>query len=338
MSAGSARGDEPAAFGVDVGGTKLHGVAVAADGRVIVETRAATPPVGRQPARPGIAIADAVVGIVEELQAALVGGGARPPIGIGVPGMLDRHGVLVFSPNLPSAVGADFAGLLADRVSGAPPVLENDANCAALAEHALGAARGFDDVVVVTLGTGIGGGLVVGGRPLLGAQGFAGEIGHMVVDPSGPLCPCGRRGCWERFASGAGLANLAREAAIGGRLPEVVSLAGGDPEAVRGEHVTGAALAGDVDALGVLRELAWWVAFGLANLAAVLDPQRFVIGGGLAVGAGECLLGPARVAFDQLVEGGSLRAPVDIVMAELGERSGAVGAALAARRQAVKDR
>ena len=284
---------------------------------------------GDRRAAPGAAIADAVTAIVGELTAAT--GEGAVPIGVGVPGMLDRRGVLVFSPNLPSALGADFAQLFAERLPD-PPVLENDANCAALAEHTLGAARGFDDVVVVTLGTGIGGGLVSGGRPVLGAQGFAGEIGHMVVDPSGPLCPCGRRGCWERYASGAGLARLAREAAIGGRLPEVVVLAGGDPETVRGEHVSTAALAGDADALAVMRELGWWVAFGLANLAAVLDPQRFVIGGGLAAGAGEYLLDPTRAAFAELVEGGSSRAPIDIVAAELGERSGAVGAALAATR------
>ncbi len=333
MSAGPAQGSGPAALGIDVGGTKLHGVAVDGGGRVVAETRAATPVAVRAPGAPGTAIADAVVAVVDDLRAA-DGAGSALPIGVGGPGMLDRRGVLVFSPNLPSALGADFAQLFADRLVGTAPVLENDANCAALAEHTLGAARGFDDVVVVTLGTGIGGGLVSGGRPVLGAGGFAGEIGHMVVEPSGPLCPCGRRGCWERYASGAGLARLAREAAIGGRLPEVVVLAGGDPETVRGEHVSTAALAGDADALAVMRELGWWVAFGLANLAAVLDPQRFVIGGGLAAGAGEYLLEPTRAAFAELVEGGSSRGPIDIVAAELGERSGAVGAALAAQRAA----
>jgi len=329
VSAGAALDDQPAAVGVDVGGTKLHGLALSAGGRVIAETRAATPVTARPPTTPGAAIADAVVAIVDGLGLAV--DGTDVPIGVGVPGMLDRHGVLVCSPNLPGAVGADFPSLLAERLSTGSFVVENDANCAALAEHTLGAARGLDDVVVITLGTGIGGGLVVGGRPMLGAQGFAGEVGHMVVDPSGPLCPCGRRGCWERYASGAGLARLAREAAIGGQLPEVVALAGGDPEAVRGEHVSSAALGGDLDALHVMRELGWWVAFGLANLAAVLDPQRFVIGGGLAAGAGEYLLEPTRVAFDELVEGGTSRPRIDIVAAELGERAGAVGAALVAQ-------
>ena len=169
-------------------------------------------------------------------------------------------------------------------------VVENDANCAAVAEHPLRARPEVPTTrVLVTLGTGIGGGLVVGGRVARRSHGFAGEIGHMVVDPTGPPCPCGQRGCWERYASGGGLGRLAREAADAGRLPDVVGSAGGDPETVRGEDVTGPPLGGDPGALAVLEELGWWVALGLANLAAVLDPDRIVLGGGL-VGAGELLL------------------------------------------------
>ena len=122
---------------------------------------------------------------------------------------------------------------------------DNDANCAAWGEWVAGAARGVDDVMLVTLGTGIGGGIILGGRLYRGANGFAGEIGHMVVDPHGPPCPCGQRGCWERFASGSGLGWLAREAAHAGQAARVVELAGGDPESVRGEHVTQAAAEGD---------------------------------------------------------------------------------------------
>ncbi len=149
---------------------------------------------------------------------------------------------------------------------------------------------------MVTLGTGIGGGAVVGGRLMLGAHGFAGEIGHMVLDPHGPPCPCGKRGCWERFASGTGLGRLAREAAQAGRLDEVVRLAGGDPEAVRGEHVTAAALAGDPGALEVMDTFAWWLALGLANLANALDPSVIVLGGGV-IAAHAAVMGPVRRAF-----------------------------------------
>ncbi len=210
-------------------------------------------------------------------------------------------------------------------------LIENDANFAVLAEHRLGAARGYGDVVMVTLGTGIGGGIVIGGRVQVGSAGFAGEIGHMVVDPAGPACPCGRRGCWERFASGAGLGVLAREAALAGRLGEVVRLAGGDPESVRGEDVSAAAAAGDPAARRVIEEVGWWIGFGLANLAGVLDPECFVLGGGV-VQAGDLLVESARATFAELVEGADRRPLAAVVPAAFGERAGAVGAALAARQ------
>ncbi len=152
---------------------------------------------------------------------------------------------------------------------------------------------------MITLGTGIGAGIISGGEVLRGANGYAGEAGHMVVDPSGPLCSCGRRGCWERYASGSGLARLAREAATAGRLGAVMALARGDAESVRGEHVTEAAAAGDPGALEVMAELGWWIALGLANLTALLDPSVVVIGGGL-VEAGELLLGPTRAAYSEI--------------------------------------
>jgi glucokinase len=209
-------------------------------------------------------------------------------------------------------------------------LIENDANFAVLAEHRLGAASSFDHVVLVTLGTGIGGGIVIDGKVQVGAAGFAGEIGHMVVDPAGPACPCGRRGCWERFASGAGLGMLARQAAMAGRLDAVVHLAGGDPESVRGEDVSAAADAGDPAAQHVIREVGGWVGFGLANLACVTDPECFVLGGGL-VHAGDLLFESARSAFAEQVEGGRRRPEIAIVPAAFGERAGAVGAALGAR-------
>ena len=233
-------------------------------------------------------------------------------------------------PTCPQAQGVDWNELIGDQLPGRTVLIENDANFAVLAEHRLGAARGHDHVVMVTLGTGIGGGLVIDGRVQVGAAGFAGEIGHMVVDPAGPPCPCGRRGCWERFASGAGLGVLAREAALAGRLGEVVRLAGGDPESVRGEDVSAAAAAGDPAAQQVIREVGWWIGFGLANLAAVLDPECFVLGGGV-VQAGDLLIESARAAFAELVEGGDRRPAVVIAPAAFGERAGAVGGALAVR-------
>jgi glucokinase len=245
--------------------------------------------------------------------------------------MVDRQGRLCFAPNLPQAHGVDWTALIGDRLPGRAVVIENDANLAVLAEHRLGAARGFRHVVMVTLGTGIGGGVVVDDRVQVGAAGFAGEIGHMVVDPNGPPCPCGRSGCWERFASGAGLGVRAREAALAGRLGEVVRVAGGDPESVRGEDVSAAAAAGDPAARRVIEEVGWWIGFGLANLACVVDPECFVLGGGV-VAAGSLLIDSARAAFEDLVEGRERRPLAVVVPAAFGERAGAIGAALAARQ------
>ncbi len=349
-------------YGVDVGGTKILGVAIDPDGSVLAERRVPTPHQAAATAargqagtaqdgeggaapyeqHPGDAVADAIAGLLEELHddvVARAGAETAPlaeiPIGIGIAGLVDTAGDLRFSPNLAAASGANIGELVtarlgdAERPVASPLRARNDANCTALAELLLGAARGMRYGLVVTLGTGIGGALIIGGRVHVGARGFAGEIGHMVVDPNGPPCPCGNRGCWERYASGSGLTRLAREAAIAGTLHEAVRLAGGDPERVTGEHVTAAAAEGDPDALRVLGELGWWIGLGLANLVAVLDPEGIVVGGGLGH-AGEMLLGPARRSLAALVEGGAARGPVPVVEAALGEQAGAVGAALAA--------
>jgi glucokinase len=326
------------AFGVDIGGTKVLGVALGSSDRIVAEARVATPKGSASPewgpGRDGREVAKAVAEVIAQLDAAVGTSSSPPPdapaVGVGAPGMLDRSGRLRFSPNLPQAHGLDWNALIGEQVPGRQVLIENDANFAALAEHRLGAAQGYSHVLMVTLGTGIGGGLIVDDRVQVGAHGFAGEIGHMVVDPAGPPCPCGRRGCWERFASGGGLGILAREAALAGTLPGVVAASGGDAENVRGEDVTAAAERGDPDARRVIEQVGWWVGFGLANLACVLDPECIVLGGGL-VGAGELLLSATRRAFAELVEGGSTRPEVAIVAASFGERAGAVGAALAAR-------
>jgi glucokinase len=323
------------AYGVDIGGTKVLGVALDASDELVAEARVPTPPSTDTGSAAGH-VADAVAEVVGRLDAEASGSGSfadagsGTPVGVGVPGMVDRQGHLVFAPNLPQAQGLEWPSLLEDRMGGRAIVVENDANLAVLAEHELGAARGFRHVVMVTLGTGIGGGIVVDGSIQVGSSGFAGEIGHMVVDPSGPPCPCGRRGCWERYASGAGLGIRAREAAMAGRLHDVVQRSGGDPESVRGEDVSAAAAAGDPEARQVIEEVGWWVGFGLANLAGVLDPECFVLGGGL-VGAGDLLVNSARRAYEDLVEGGSRRPVPRVVAAAFGERAGAVGAALSAR-------
>jgi glucokinase len=308
-------------IGVDVGGTKV--LALAAD-------RGRPEYVGPQARRPtprgAEAVADAIAAVVEEVRDAT--GEPLAGVGLGVPGLVDRSGRLRVGPNLPDVLDYPFADVLGERL-GVPVAVDNDATCAAWAERERGAARGAADAVLVTLGTGIGAGVIAGGQLQRGANGFAGEPGHMVVDPNGPWCPCGRRGCWERFASGSGLGRLARDAAHAGRAARVVELAGGDPESVRGEHVTAAAKEGDEEALTVLGDFAWWVALGIANLVNLLDPSVVVVGGGL-VSAGDVLLDPVRAAYHDLVLADQSRPPCAIVRAELGELAGAIGAALIA--------
>lgn len=308
-------------IGVDIGGSKVLGVRLSPRGEVEASDKLPTP-----------TDADALVETVLAVSARVVGAAddhMSLPLGVGLPGMVDRTGVAHFCPHLHSLDGVDVRRRLAlRRAAGATTVVFNDATAACWAEYRMGAARGSQDALMVTLGTGIGGGAVSNGRLLEGAHGFAGEIGHMVIDPHGPPCPCGKRGCWERFASGNGLGRLAREAALAGKLAEVVELAGGDPEAVRGEHVTAAAMAGDDEALEVMNEFAWWLALGLANLANALDPSVIVLGGGL-IEAQRVVMGPVRRAFAELAEAPGARA-VEVLPAQLGERAGAVGAAILA--------
>ena len=310
-----------ATVGVDIGGTKILGVVLEADAEApLVEERVPTP-------RGDDALIESVATVVEGLRSHL----PTVPItavGVGAPGLVDRGGVLRMGPNLPDVFELDVAGRLSPRL-GLPVAVDNDATCAAWAEHERGACRNAGDAVVITLGTGIGAGLIADGRLVRGANGMAGEPGHMIVDPDGPPCPCGRRGCWERYASGSGLARLAREAAIAGRARTLVARAGGDPEAVRGEHVTAAAREGEPEALAVVEHFGWWVALGLANLVNVLDPAVVVIGGGL-VAEGELLLEPTRRAFRGHVLASDHRPEVAIRAAALGEQAGAFGAALIA--------
>jgi glucokinase len=308
----------PIVVGVDVGGTKLLAVRLDPDGTVVSDTAIAVPLAGSA--------------VVEEVAAAarrLAGPSERGAIGVGVPGLVDGTGTVRFAPNLQGLVGTPVTEALGAALPGWKVWVGNDATAAGWGEHVLGAARHADEVLMVTLGTGIGGALISGGRLIEGCNRYAGEFGHMVVDPHGPRCPCGKQGCWERFASGSGLGALGRELAVAGEAPRLVALAGGAPEAVRGEHVTAAAAEGDPPALEILDRFGWWVALGLANLANAFDPKLIVVGGGL-ISAGDLLIQPTRRAFAALVEAPFARAQVDIELAVLGAEAGAIGAGLLA--------
>ncbi|HTN81877.1 MAG TPA: ROK family protein [Acidimicrobiales bacterium] len=309
----------PLIAGIDIGGTKCLGLCLAPDGSVLVEERLPTP-------RGAASLTDTVARLVETLCS---NAGAKiGAVGVGAPGLVDRNGVLRAAPNLTGITEMPIRDMLTDRL-GVRVTVDNDATCATEAEWRLGAAAGSSDALLITLGTGIGGGVVSGGALQRGANGFMSEPGHMVIDPNGPPCVCGRRGCWERYASGSGLARLARDAALGGRAQGVVDAAGGDPEAVRGEHVTAAARAGDAGAYAILDDFAWWLALGLANLTNLFDPEVIVLGGGL-VEESDLLLGPIIRMYGDLLYAAGHRPRPKLVPAVLGEHAGAMGAALIA--------
>lgn len=308
-----------ATFGVDLGGTNTRVALVDPDGTVVEEHTG-----------PTAATLDGIVASIADTARALRH--LRPDaaaLGVGAAGMVDRDGTIHYSPNVPAFLRAPVRARLADAFD-LPVVVDNDANVAALAELVHGAGRGCDDFLLVTLGTGVGGGVVVNGRVLRGAHGFAAEIGHFQVDPHGPRCACGEIGHWEALASGTALGALGRAAAGRGEAPSVLALAGGDAAAVQGTHVGEAARRGEPDAVALVAEYAHQVAVGLVGLVNVFDPEKVLVSGGL-VELGDVLLGPLGAAFHGRIEGAPYRPDVPVVVAELGGRAGVVGAAALAR-------
>lgn len=306
-------------IGLDLGGTKLLGVAVDGTGRVVADTL-----------RPSGAGADEVVaalsGAVKELSAAAPGAEA---MGLGVAGLVDFDGSVRYAPNIDGIDGAPVRILL-EEAAGLPVAVDNDANVAALGEVRHGAARGHSEVLILTFGTGIGGGIVTGGRILRGGHGLAAEVGHFTVDPAGPGCACGGRGHWEALASGTALGRLGQEWAGRGDAPGLVRRAGGDPAAVTGRHVGESAAAGEQDGLAILDTYSRYVAVGLGGLVNILDPELVVVSGGL-VTLGDLLLDRVRAELPAHIEAPHRRPVPPVVAAELGDRAGAIGAAVLAR-------
>ncbi len=246
-------------------------------------------------------------------------------VGVGAAGMVDTaEGVLRFAPNLAwrnLAIAARMREAL-----GLPCQVDNDGSMAAYGEYRFGAGRGYRHLLLVTVGTGIGGGIVSDGRLFRGANGFAAEIGHIIVEPGGPLCGCGNRGCWEQVAAGKAIDRMGREEAREQEHSILRRLAGGDLDNVTGRLVTDAALQGDDVARHILAEVGRRLGEGIAGIVNILDPQIVVVGGG-AIVAGELLLEPARAASRDAVEGLEYRPRVPIVAAQLANDAGAVGAA-----------
>lgn len=311
--------------GVDVGGTKVYAAVVSIDGRVLQSVRTETP--GRRE-DPQI-LEDTVVRAVEEVSA----GSPVAGVGLAAAGFVDAERESVrFAPHLPWR-GEPVRRLLQDRL-GVPVALDNDANCAALAESAYGAGRGAELMLMVTLGTGIGGAIVWNGRLLRGHHGMAGEFGHMQVVPDGRECPCGRSGCWEQYCSGTALVRFGRSRLQ--QSPVLMTTAGNDPAQLSGPALTQAARNADPIALAAFGEMAHWLGVGTANLVAALDPDVLVVGGGLAA-VGDLLLAPARETFERMLVGAGHREPARLVVAALGPEAGAVGAARLVQEQVGQD-
>jgi glucokinase len=309
----------PPTIGVDLGGTHLRVGVVDGHGTVGEHTRVPTP-----------STLDAII-------AAIAAGVDRVgrtrtdaiAVGVGAAGMVDLEGVIHYAPNIPAFIEAPVRRRV-EEATGRPVVVDNDANVAARAELVHGAAKGIDDFLLVTLGTGVGGGVVVDGEVLRGAHGFGAEIGHFQVDPNGPMCACGGRGHWEAIASGPALGRLARERASAGKAPSLLARAGGDAEAVTSMTVGAAARAGEPDAVAIIREYAANVAIGLVGLANIFDPQVILVSGGL-VELGSVLVDPMREWFAGRIEGARYRDPIVIEPAAFGEDAGVVGAGVTAR-------
>lgn len=296
----------PQAIGVDVGGTKAAAVRVGADGHVLAHAVVDTP-ADDVPALLAAMLEVATTVHTPEVSA----------VGVGAAGLVEAGtGRVRYAPNI-AWREVDLREALVGL--GVPVVVDNDCTTATVGEQLAGAGRGVDAFLYVGVGTGIGGGIVHGGALVRGAHGFAGEIGHMIVEPDGPRCGCGSLGCWETVASGSALSRLGIE-----RLGASAD----------GPAVVVAARAGNAVARSVLDDVGRRLGEGIAGLVNVLDPELVIVGGGAAAGAGDLLLGPARVACAAAIEGAGHRPDVPVVAAMLGADAAAIGAGLFALAEA----
>ena len=312
--------------GVDIGGTKIAAGLVDEQGRVLAHERAVSP--ATQPAE----IVRTIGELVRRLTDPLGDDQVVEAVGASAAGFVDKQrATLVFAPNL--AWRDEPLKSHLEKELGLPVVVENDANAAAWGEFTFGAGADIDNLLLLTLGTGVGGGIVLDGELVRGGFGMAAEVGHITLVPDGVRCGCGNLGCLESYASGSALVRMTREAAAASTGPAagLVERAGGDPQEIDGPMITEAARAGDPFALERLEELGEWVGRGIATLTAVLDPNVVVIGGGVAE-AGDLLLDPVRDSFARHVTARGHRPMLEVRRAQL-SNAGMVGVADLARRR-----
>lgn len=307
--------------GVDIGGTKVAVGVVDEAGQVLARVRR---PIATND--PSTTLADIV-----ELIGGVVDGHEVSAIGVGVAGLIDaRRCTVIFAANL-GWVDVAVREVI-EAGTDLPTVLDDDANAAAWGEYRFGAGRDESNLVMLTIGTGIGGGVIDNGSLRHGATGSASDVGHLPIVPDGIECSCGARGCLEEYASGRALARAAHDLGASelSRAGVVLSLGDGTLEGIRGEHVTQAAQRGDSMALEAFDYISNWLGRGLAVLTAVLDPGCVVLGGGVAE-AGDILLNRTRDAYERALPAGKYRSPARLKLAELGSDAGLIGAANLAR-------
>ncbi len=317
-------------IGVDIGGTKIAAGLVTADGRIVRADSEPTPEDAKD-------IADVVATLVKRLLDDAGPEGvddADVGVGIGAAGFIDvDRSTVTFAPNI-DWIDEPLAENVAALVD-LPVVVENDAAAAAWGEYRFGAGEDTDDLLFVTIGTGVGGGIVHRGMVLRGGFGAAAEIGHIRVVPDGRLCGCGQRGCLEQYASGTALVNDARSRVESGDpQAEPLLAVAGDVDAITGQMVTALAQEGDAMCVDLLRDVGQWVGEGLATLAAVLDPSVIAIGGGVA-DAGDLLLDPVRRAFEDHLPAREHRKVAEVRLAALGKEAGLIGAADLGRTESI---
>ena len=307
---------EQVIVGIDIGGTKSAVVLARTDGEILHRLSEPTRSDQRGPEE----VLARLAAMAREVMAAggVMGTEVRG-VGVSCGGPLDtKTGVVYAPPNLPDWKAVPVKQILEDAL-GLPVIVENDANATALAEWQFGAGRGTRNLIFMTMGTGIGGGLILDGRLYHGTNDLAGEIGHQTILLDGPLCGCGKRGCLEALASGPAIARLARESLMYGRHKRVVALAGGKPADITAEHVVQAAKEGDAFARQILEMAGTYLGVGIANLIQILNPERVVIGT-IAVHAGDLVLEPARKAVADYAWKRS-REVCEILPAALGDRA-----------------
>lgn len=319
--------DETSALtvGVDIGGTKIAAGVVDIGGQVWARSLRATDPA--HPEQIETAVADAVDELVTQYPGVTA-------VGVAAAGFVapDRT-TMLFAPNI--AWRRHPLGARLSAATGLPVVIENDANAAAWAEYRFGNGCGSRDMVMLTLGTGLGGAVVADGRLVRGAFGAAAELGHMKIVPAGHFCGCGQEGCWEAYSSGTALARLAQSVAVTDPHGSRAMLAIADGEPLSGTHVTAAARQDDPVATGLLRRFGTYLGIGIATLAAVVDPEVVVVGGGIAAAAGDLILPSTQEAFLAALSGRGFRGELRIVTAALSNDAGIIGAADCARTPTV---